>query len=179
MPEITIRPVTKEDVERLSAIEHGYYSEYVWQMGLDLSDVTSKTEFSRTRLPRQVFVPYPRARAEIFRDLDQPEAFLVAEIAQQLVGYIKVQPEQNTRVARVTDVVVSASMRRQGIASGLLYAAMNLISHRKYYAMILEMQSKNDPAICMAAKLGFTFCGFRDHYYPNDELALFFSRFAL
>jgi len=179
MPEIEIRPVAHDDIKSLSVIEHGYYSEYVWQMGLDLSEDKSKTEFTRTRLPRQVFVPYPREREEIFRDLDQPEAFLVAELDQRPVGYIKVQTEQNTRVARVTDVVVSASMRRQGIASGLVYAAMNLISYRKYYAMILEMQSKNDPAICMASKLGFKFCGFRDHYYPNDELALFFSRFAL
>jgi len=40
------------------------------------------------------------------------------------------------------------------------------------------MQSKNNPAIRMANKLGFSFCGFRDHYFPNQDLALFFSRFV-
>lgn len=178
MPEIEIRPVTPQDVDRLSAIEHGYYSEYVWQMSLDLNASTTKTNFHRTRLPRQVFVPYPRGRDEIFGNLQNCEAFLVAEIDQSAVGYVKVLAEQETRVARVTDLVVSASLRRQGIASGLIYAAMDLIAYRKFHAMMLEMQSKNDPAISMAAKLGFKYCGFRDHYFPNQELALFFSRFA-
>jgi ribosomal protein S18 acetylase RimI-like enzyme len=40
------------------------------------------------------------------------------------------------------------------------------------------MQSKNDPAIAMATKLGFKFFGFRDNYFPNDDLAIFFGRFA-
>lgn len=178
MPEIDLRPVIADDVESLSAIEHGYYSEFVWQMGLDFSQDTTRIDFHRTRLPRQVFVPYPRARDEIFQNLDQNEAFLVAVIENRPIGYVKVLAEEKTRIARVSDLVVSASMRRQGIASGLLYAAMDLISHRKYYALILEMQSKNEPAISMATKLGFKFCGFRDHYFPNRELALFFSRFA-
>lgn len=178
MPEIEIRPVTPQDVESLSAFEHGYYSEYVWQMGLDLSLETTKTDFRRIRLPRQIFVPYPKGRDEIFQDMPQAEAFLVATLVNNPVGYIKVQAEHASNIARVTDLVVSSPMRRQGIASGLLFAAMDLIAHRKFFAMILEMQSKNEPAINMAAKLGFKFCGFRDHYFPNKELALFFSRFT-
>lgn len=178
MPEIDIRPITPEDVESLSFFEHGYYSDYVWQMGVDLDAETTKTNFRRTRLPRRVFVPYPRKRDEIFQDLDQAEAFLVAVLENRPVGYIKLLAETDSRIAAISDLVVSASMRRQGIASGLLYAAMDLISHRNYYALILEMQSKNDPAIAMAAKLGFKFCGFRDYYFPNNELALFYSSFT-
>jgi len=178
MPEIEIRPAAVDDVESLSLFEHGYYSDFVWQMGLDLRADSTKTDFRRTRLPRRVFVPYPRKRDEIFADIVQVEAFLVAELENRPVGYIKLLVEHDSMNARVSDLVVSASTRRQGIASGLLYAAMDIISHRNYYALILEMQSKNDPAIAMAAKLGFKFCGFRDHYFPNNELALFFSRFA-
>jgi ribosomal protein S18 acetylase RimI-like enzyme len=78
----------------------------------------------------------------------------------------------------VADLVVSGPMRRQGIASGLLVAVMNLASNRDYHNLVLEMQSKNEPAIAMAGKLGFNFCGFRDHYFSNQELAMFFSRFV-
>ena len=178
MPEIEIRPAVLDDVESLSLFDHGFYSDFVWQMGLDLSADTTKINFRRTRLPRRVFVPYPRKRDEIFKEIDQAEAFLVAVLENRPVGYIKVLVDHDTRNARVSDLVVSASTRRQGIASVLLYAAMDFISNRNYYALILEMQSKNDPASAMAAKLGFKFCGFRDHYFPNNELALFFSRFA-
>jgi ribosomal protein S18 acetylase RimI-like enzyme len=178
MPEIEIRPAAFDDVESLSLFEHGYYSDFVWQMGLDLSSDTTKTNFRRTKLPRRVFVPYPRKKAQIFKEIEHTDAFLVAVLANRPVGYIKFLVEHDSMNARVTDLVVSASSRRQGIASGLLYAAMDVISHRNYFALILEIQSKNDPAITMAGKLAFKFCGFRDHYFPNNELALFFSRFV-
>jgi len=110
--------------------------------------------------------------------LDKSEAFLIAELRENPVGYLRMTAEGFAGVARVTDLVVSAPMRRQGIASGLLLAGLNLAVNRDYRTVILEIQSKNDPAIEMAAKLGFSFCGFRDHYFPNQELALFYSRFA-
>jgi ribosomal protein S18 acetylase RimI-like enzyme len=75
-------------------------------------------------------------------------------------------------------LVVSAANRRQGIASGLLLAVMDIVGKRDFRLLVLEMQSKNDPAITMASKLGFNFCGYRDHYFPNQELALFYSRFV-
>lgn len=178
MPEIEIRSAKSEDLDSLTAFEHGYYSEYVWQMSMDLEAEQAHTAFKRVRLPRRVFVPYPRKRDDIFKDYDQVEALLIAVLDERSVGYIKVKAENNARIARVTDLVVSAPMRQQGIASGLILSVMDLAAHRHFHTLILEMQSKNDPAIKMANKLGFNFCGFRDHYFPNHELAMFFSRFA-
>lgn len=178
MPEIEIRSVLPADVESLSTLEHGYYSNHVWQLGMDLTDDATKAEFHRVRLPREVFVSYPRGRDEIFQDISQSEAFLMAILAGQPVGYLRVIAEPATKTTRVSDLVVSSAYRRQGIGSGLILATMDLIAHRKYFALILEMQSKNDPAIAMARKLGFNFCGFRDHYFSNGDLAVFFSRYA-
>lgn len=178
MPEIEIRSAKSEDFANLSALEHGYYSEYVWQMSLEHDSQEAQADFRRVRLPRRVFVPYPKQRDTIFVDPNQTAAFLVAEIGEQPVGYIKVLGEDGTRVARVSDLVISSSMRRKGIASGLLLAIMDFVTHRQFHTLILEMQSKNDPAINMAIKLGFDFCGFRDHYFSNQDLALFFSRFT-
>ena len=178
MPEITIRPAQQVDIESLQAFEHGYYTEYVWQMNQEVDQGESQTAFRRVRLPRKVFVSYPRKRQKVFNQFEQAEAFLVAELSDRPVGYLKLSAEPEAEIARVTDLVVSAPARRQGIASGLMLAGMNLAINRQYCMIILEMQSKNDPAIRMAAKLGFGFCGFRDYYFPNQELALFYSRFA-
>lgn len=178
MPEISIRSIRPDDIELLSAFEHGYYSEYAWQMNLDLDAQNYKAEFRRVRLPRRVMVAYPRKREEIFSNIDQAEAFLIAELSGRSVGYLKVIAKPDEDALRVTDLVVSGPMRRQGIASGLLVAVMNLASNRDHHYLVLEMQSKNEPAIAMAGKLGFNFCGFRDHYFSNQELALFFSRFV-
>jgi ribosomal protein S18 acetylase RimI-like enzyme len=178
MPEITIRPAHQEDLESMQAFEHGYYSEYVWQMNLNLDSGETSTSFRRVRLPRKVFVSYPRKREAVFEQMDRAEAFLIAELSERPIGYLQITAEEEARVAKVTDLVVCAPMRRQGIASGLLLAGLNLAVSRDFRTVMLEMQSKNDPAIGMAAKLGFSFCGFRDHYFPNQELVLFYSRTA-
>lgn len=178
MPEITIRPAYPEDIESLQAFEHGYYTEYVWQMSQDAGDAESQTSFRRVRLPRKVFVSYPRRRQAILENFNQVEACLVAELSDRPVGFLKIAAEKGSDVAEMCDLVVSAPVRRQGIASGLILAGMNLAINRQFRMVMLELQSKNDPAIRMAAKLGFNFCGYRDYYFPNHELALFYSRFV-
>jgi len=176
MPEIEIRLARSEDFEQLSTFEHGYYTEYVWQMDLALNSENEAVEFRRIRLPRRVFVPYPRERRMILDDIEHAEAVLLAFSDSRPVGYLKILAERENGVARVTDLIISSPMRRNGVASGLLLATLELGSHRGFRNILLELQSKNDPAIQMAHKLGFNFCGFRDHYFPNQELALFYSR---
>jgi len=67
MPEITIRPAKQEDIGSMQAFEHGYYTDYVWQMSLETDSCESQTTFRRVRLPRKVFVPYPRKRKNVFK----------------------------------------------------------------------------------------------------------------
>jgi GNAT superfamily N-acetyltransferase len=74
-------------------------------------------------------------------------------------------------------LVVVPSARRKGIASALILAAQDWARRRNDRRMILELQSKNTPAIRMALKLGFEFCGYNDHYYLNQDIALFFTQF--
>jgi hypothetical protein len=38
------------------------------------------------------------------------------------------------------------------------------------------MQSKNQPAIRLAQKHGYEFCGYNDHYYMTQDVALFFAK---
>ena len=77
----------------------------------------------------------------------------------------------------MTDIAVSPMARRKGIASALILAAEDWAKKKNIRRMILEMQSKNTPAIRMALKLGFEFCGYNDHYYSNQDIALFFAQF--
>lgn len=178
MPEIELRPVDQNDIEALTAFEHGYYSEFVWQVSMEVDPQNLSAGLRRTHLPRRVFVAYPRSKEIVFGELTRVEAFLVATMENQPVGYIKVLAEPGDKVLRVCDLVVSAPMRRQGIASGLLVSVMNLASSRDYLYVLMEMQSRNDPAVSLAEKMGLTFCGFRDNYFPNQDMALFFSRFV-
>ena len=142
MPEIEVRRADPDDIEVLSSFEHGYYSEYVWQMSLEQEAYRSQAEFTRVHLPRRVLVTYPRTREEIFSGFDQAEAFLVAVLNGQSVGYVKLVRENNTKTTRVTDLVISTSNRRQGIGSGLMVAVMNLVSNRDFNTLVIEIAVK-------------------------------------
>jgi ribosomal protein S18 acetylase RimI-like enzyme len=78
--------------------------------------------------------------------------------------------------AWVTDLVVMRRVRRQGIGSGLVLAGMEWAKQRGLDRIVLEMQPKNYPAICLAYKLGFAFCGYNDRYYVTRDIALFFAK---
>jgi len=75
------------------------------------------------------------------------------------------------------DIVVNFPIRRQGIGTALVYAAQNWSIQRSNRRITMEIPSKNYPAIKLAMKLGFDFSGYNDSYYPNKDIALFFSRF--
>jgi len=177
MPEIEIRPVVVEDIPELVAIDHSYKSQYVWQMDLTQDEGQINVHFREIRLPRPVAVDYPRSSRNMLREWKDRSAVLVGVLENSVVGYITISEGVSPTTAWVTDLVVSPHARRKGIASALVLAAQDWARKRNNRRMILEMQSKNTPAIRMALKLGFEFCGYNDHYYSNQDIALFFSQF--
>jgi ribosomal protein S18 acetylase RimI-like enzyme len=76
----------------------------------------------------------------------------------------------------VLDLVVDVAYRRKGVAVALLTAGQAWAESRSHRRFILEAQSKNLPAIRLAQKSGFEFCGYNDQYYLNKDVALFFAR---
>jgi ribosomal protein S18 acetylase RimI-like enzyme len=71
---------------------------------------------------------------------------------------------------------VAASQRRKGIGSRLVLAAQAWARQHGHDRLVLEMQSKNQPAIKLAHKLAFDFAGYNDRYYENQDIALFFAK---
>jgi ribosomal protein S18 acetylase RimI-like enzyme len=67
-------------------------------------------------------------------------------------------------------------MRGKGLARKLIGAAEAWGLQRGLRRAIIEIQSKNAPAVRMVQKLGFEFCGYNDQYYSTRDVALFFAR---
>jgi len=103
-------------------------------------------------------------------------AVLVATVAQVPVGYINLSDQFASKAVWITDFAVREDSRRQGIGSALVLAAQEWGAEHGFRKAILEMQSKNHPAVQLARKLGYEFCGYNDHYFSNQDIALFFSR---
>ena len=182
MPEIIIRPITAGDLPELLAIDHDYVSDHVWQLNVQKDTGSSPEDnqvtvvFRQLQLPRSVHVAYPRSTNRLLEEASQSDDILAAVLAGELVGYIRLRLNIAPMTAWATDLAVKRRYRKQGIGSGLVLAGQDWGRQQGSHRMVLEMQPKNYPAICLAQKLGFDLCGYNDRYYPNHDIALFFAK---
>jgi ribosomal protein S18 acetylase RimI-like enzyme len=176
MPEIEIRPAIADDIPHLVAFEHGYSSDYVWQMDIQIEENQVGVKFRNVRLPRSVRVDYPRNTQSLIGGWAERAALLVAAINEKPVGYISLLDDVTPASAWVSDLVVERRLRRQGIGAALLLAGQEWASRRRFQRVVIEMQPKNHPAISLVNKLGYEFCGYNDRYYANHDIALFFGK---
>ena len=176
MLDVHIRPATTNDLPKLVGIDHSSTSDYVWQLDLRKENGQVMAAFREVRLPRPTTVQYPRNTAALADDWTQRSAVFVAMARDMPVGYICLLEHSHASTAWVTDLVVDAGSRRQGVGSGLLNAAQDWALSRGDRDIFLEMSSKNYPATRLALKYGFEFCGYNDHYYVTQDVALFFGR---
>ncbi len=176
MPEIEIRPASPADIPHLAAIDHDYSSDYVWQMELQSEEGQVGVSFRQVRLPRSVRVEYPRSPRSLLSDWTQRSGLLVALLDSQAIAYASLMQNIAPATTWVSDLAVIRRLRRQGVGSALVLAAQEWARQHSTYRIIIEMQPKNYPAICMAQKLGFDFCGYNDRYFANHDIALFFGK---
>jgi len=174
-----IRPVVATDLPSLMEFEHASTSDYVWQLDLRKENSQVQVSFREVRLPRPIRISYPRDPLALANDWVNRSANFVATIDEIPVGYVCVLEHTQASTAWVTDLVVDERRRRQGIGSALLNAVQDWALSRSDRDIFLEMSSKNYPAIRLAYKFRFEFCGYNDHYYATQDVALFFGRFLL
>lgn len=176
MPEIEIRPAIAEDIPKLINIDHNYVSDHVWQMEISQDEKDMWVNFRQIHLPRSVKVDYPRPVNQLQLEWQERSALLIGALSGEVIGYVSLMLGCAPLTTWVTDLAVVRRYRRQGIASALLMAAQAWARQKGSMRLVLEMQPKNYPAICMAQKLGFDLCGYNDRYYINHDIALFFAK---
>lgn len=175
MSAIQIRPVIASDLPRLMGIDHSITSEYVWQLELRRETGQTVATFRDVRLPRPIPLTYPNNPFSLADEWTSKAIMFTAISGSDSIGYIALT-ERPASMAWITDLVVSPDWRRRGVASALLTSAHEWGVERNHRRLFLEMQSKNQPAIRLAQKHGYEFCGYNDHYYLSQDIALFFAR---
>ncbi len=174
MEGLTVRPAVSSDIPDLIALDHNYSTDHVWQMDLRRSPEEVAATFRQVRLPRPMRVIYPRDPKGLADDWTRRLGVFVAEQGDARRGYLALAEGTVQGAAWVSDLVVGLRDRRRGVATRLLAGAWDWCRQQGLKRIFLEMQSKNYPAICLARKLGFVFSGYSDHYYPSEDIALFF-----
>ncbi len=175
MPDIQVRHLVATDLPGLMGMDHASSTEYVWQLELRREAGQLVATFREVRLPHAIPLRYPHDPFSLADEWTQKAGVFTVTLGKQPVGYMCLT-ERPASVAWITDLVVSPESRRQGAASALLMAALEWGAARGHSRLFLEMQSKNYPAIRLAQKHGYEFCGYNDHYYLTQDVALFFAR---
>jgi GNAT superfamily N-acetyltransferase len=173
---LTLHAPMPSDYDLCLAFDHSASTDWVWQMALDDREGAVGVAFRRARLPREVTILYPRAGDGLLQSWAQGAFFLVAQRGDRVLGYVNAREESPQETAWVADLVVDRPYRGEGIGAALLRAARQWALERNLRHLIVEVQTKNDPAIGFLLARGLVFCGYNDLYYPSQDIAVFFGQ---
>ena len=174
-----IYPAEWADINFCCQMNMSYTTDYVWQMRTRGDGRALDVHFDTVRLPRPMRVEYPRSSDELIENWQQEGCFLIARnVKDEIVGFLDAQPQPWQNILWISNLVVDQHYRRQGFGTMLLEAANRWALEQNLNRLMLEVQTKNHPAISFAQKHAFQFCGYNERYYPNGDIALFFSRAA-
>jgi ribosomal protein S18 acetylase RimI-like enzyme len=169
-----IRPATLADLNACLSLNHSAITDHVWQMNVQETESTVGVTFDTVRLPRRMRAEYPRNLDQLVEDWQRGEAFLTAEVDGEVRGYVDLLARPWQRLGWVANLAVDREYRRRGIGTALMSHARRWAREQGLQEILAETTTKNYPALCFYQKLGFQFCGFNDHYYTNQDIALFF-----
>lgn len=175
-PRVEIRSANSTDIPDLIAMDHGYSTDHVWQMGVREGLEGKSVQFQEVRLPRPMRVSYPREPARLRDEWTHRSVVLVAEDDGQKLGYTSMMPGPAPDSIWLVDLVVDLRFRGHGHGASLLNAARKWAVEHSYATMFVEVQSKNYPAIQLVRQSGFQFSGYSDFFYPDGDIALFFAQ---
>lgn len=170
-----VRPARPEDLEACSALDHSCTTDRVWQMEARTVNGALSVTFRVARLPRQMRVNYPRQGEDLLAGWRRRDGFLTAEQDGRVCGYVALTTQAEHSIAWVGDLVVGRPWRRRGTGTALLRAAAQWAGEHKLRRLVVEVGTKNYPAIRLCQSRGLTFCGYNDHYWPSQDIALFFG----
>jgi GNAT superfamily N-acetyltransferase len=176
MERLLVRKGVRPDIEVVKNFDHSIKTNRVWQMQQNLNNGEIATRFLETQLPREMRVLYPRSPESLENFWGDFSAVLVGCIDQAPVGYLTLNSYFAPEIAWVKDIVVDEIWREKGIASSLIEKAIGWAKERQLPRLMMEVSSKNFPAISLARKHKFDYSGFNDSFFGNRDIALFFTR---
>jgi len=176
MDNFYIRKGVRPDIDVIKKIDHSIKTSYVWQMQQSDNNNAVETRFIQTQLPREMRINYPHSPESLELHWGEYSEILVGCMNQAPVGYLTIDSFFSPDTAWIKDIVVDELWRRNGIALKMVGAAVAWAKERHIDRLLIEVSSKNFPAISLAKKLKFKYSGFNDNYFRNQDIALFFTR---
>lgn len=111
-----------------------------------------------------------------------PKSFIVAEIRNEVVGYILCRIETSIsgfRLAKkghLISIAVLPSYRNKGVGKSLILEALKAVAYYNSESFYLEVRVSNKNAINLYVKIGFKIERTLKHYYSDGENAYIMNK---
>jgi GNAT superfamily N-acetyltransferase len=177
-PGFVIRDGISSDIPACLILDHEYETDHVWQMRLHEEIGHHQITFQTEKLPRTLESSWPHNENRLRLALPDNQCFLVAQDRDhdnELLGYLAMQVDSINQIAQLHDLLISRPYRRNKIGTRLFAVARKWARGHDLMRVTAEVQTRNYPAILFCQQMGLAFCGFNDHYFPNQDIAVFFS----
>lgn len=171
-----IRSARNEDLKACLQLDASFETESAWQMVEERGERAWGMQFREVHLPRKQRILHPLQPEERLQAWLRRDGFWVAVERRKVQGYLALALEPDHRQARITDLVIAPEFRRQGFADQLLAHATEWCLRQTVEQLVMECPPKAQPAIAFALGHGFSFCGFQDGYWPEQQVGLFLRK---
>jgi GNAT superfamily N-acetyltransferase len=173
-----IRDALVTDIQPCLGLDHTYDTDHVWQMTASEDSSQRQIIFKTERLPRTMEAACVPHADRLRRSLAADHCFLVAarRDSAEVLGYLALRSDPSYDLAHIHDLIVSRPYRRHRIGTRLLNVARQWAREHNLKQLTIELQTKNHPAALFCQQAGLRFCGFNDHYFPNQDIAIFFCQ---
>lgn len=173
-----IRDAVALDIDACLALDHSYETEYVWRMVMQETSDGYQISFRKERLPRANEFTHPNDDLRLRLALPREICYLVAigKDDPLVLGYLTLRPDPIHKIGLIQDIVVSRQFRSSGIGTRLLGVARRWAQEHEAEQLMVEVATKNFPAIQFLQNQGLRFCGFNDLYFKNQDISVFFGQ---
>jgi len=100
---------------------------------------------------------------------ENAEAFEYSS-GEERMGVLEVNLETWSKRLRITELLVYAKHRRQGVGTKLMEHAKRIAKEKGCRQVVLETQSRNVPALDFYRKCGFRLIGLDTACYSNEDI---------
>ena len=195
LPTIDVRSVTIADTPALHKLDYSFETDRIYT--LRVSGLLSPNEDTTQTLDRPALAyelwettvdpplyksyrEYDHTAEEVEARLNSVDGGYVALADGKIAGVVLLNLEAWRSVVRIEDIIVGRQFRRYGIGSLLLNCASDWARNRGCWAIVLETQNVNYPAIQFYLRNGWEVWSVYQHFYPpgsvEHEVAIFMGK---
>lgn len=185
-PHLEVRAIRVDDAAALHALDYSFETDRIYQLRTRDS-IPQEASFVFELVETHVDPPHYHDYREYEGTLSGVETRLhntgggyIALADGQVAGAVLLDIEEWRSVARISDILVGRQFRRYGIGSLLLSCASDWARKHNCWALVLETQNVNYPAIQFYLRNGLEIWSIQRHFYPpgsaEHEVAIFMGK---